>query len=143
MPRQCLWDLWYCCFPPGAAREGEGEGASHGPSVAPIIAATGAERPESCAPRHLLPPGSLRGQDCRQRLHSSPGPTSSVPVHPPLDVQMCGIFWCMGTFAELWIFYFHRLKGRDEGSIFFSIMPLTSIFFLFCLFLFAYFCCFG
>ena len=46
-----------------------------------------------------------------------------------------------GTVRPMWLD--QGLKGRDEGSIFFSIMPLTSIFFLFCLFLFAYFCCFG
>ena len=44
-------------------------------------------------------------------------PPLCVPVHPPLDEQVCGILWHpgmlgRGTFVELWVFYWLQMEGE-------------------------------
>ena len=105
--RQCLCVVWYCCVQPGAATEGEGAGARvMGPPwlschCCPVTCGCRHQCSRDASPVHRL-------TCCRQVLWgrgiagtastAAPVPPPlCVPVHPPLDVQMCGILWHPGV----------------------------------------------
>ena len=97
----------------------DGVAGSAAPSFPVAMGATAASKLElSTPPPQLLPvefsealgPASMARITGTTSTSPPVPPLLCVPVHSPLDVQMCGTTWCpgvwgRGTFAELWMFY--------------------------------------
>ena len=108
-------------------------------AAAQLPVATGAKcswRPELCV-RLLLgclwPWAQLlwsEGWNCTHPLHCFHNSVFPIPIHPPLDVRLCGIFsvlrfWAEEPLLSCGCFIGCRLKGKDKGS--FSLSHVSDV----------------